>query len=504
MSNSFQLKRVSPESAGFRSADISEFIHAVMHKNTHMHSLIAARHGKIFAECYWDPFSKELVHSNHSLGKSYTCTAVLFLIQDGVLSENDLIVDLFREEIEERGITPDENMKKMRLRDVMSMATGMERMPMIEDDWIGKFLSAPVRYEPGSCFFYNTAGSCMLGALVKKYGGKDLKEFLTERLFTKIGIDPERFVWLKFPNGYDAEPGTFSLTEDNLRLAMLYTNLGEWNGEQILDPALVRRALSVQTENADNPDHRDWQSGYGYQLWACSFPGAYRIDGGQAQYGIIWPEQGITVAIHEGGILPDGLQDTLDVVYRYLFDKLAGDALPEDPEAYAALLKLCQDTKYPDDPANEGLVNTAVSGTYMVTEGELDPWISLSPSNSGDFFRPYRDNPFDISSFSLSAGADGVLLRFSETSQIYARLDGKLYRGQTETPFLMLGNYAASASFPGEHQLEIHIHWLNGWFETLIDFDFSGSEVLISTRKTRLDIRAPYIYGKASAKRVNE
>ena len=503
MSNILQLQRVSPESVGLRSADVSEFIRAVTHKNTHMHSLIASRHGKIFAECYWDPFSKDLVHSNHSLGKSYTCTAVLFLIQDGVLSEDDLMVDLFREEIRERGITPDENMKKMRLRDVMSMATGMDRMPMIEEDWIGRFLSAPVKYEPGTRFFYNTAGSCMLGALVKKFSGKDLKEFLTERLFGKIGIDPQRFVWLKFPNGFDAEPGTFSLTEDNLRLAMLFTNLGEWNGEQILDPALVRRALSVQTENSDNPDHLDWRSGYGYQLWACSYPGVYRIDGGQAQYGIIWPEKGITVAIHEGGILPDGLQDTLTVVYRSLFDHLAGDALPEDPEAYMALQKQCQEIRYPDDPANEGPVNTAVSGTYMVTQGELDPWISLSPSNSGDFFRPYRDHPFEIPKFRLSAGPDGVLLCFSESSAIYARFDGRLFRGQTETPFSALGNYAATARFVSDRRLEIHIHWLNGWFETLAEFDFGGDEVLISTRKTRLDTRAPYISGSAAAKRVN-
>ena len=497
--NPAPIQRVSPESAGFKSEDVAECIRAIQHKNTHMHSFIAARDGKIFAECYWDPFSRELVHSNHSLGKSYTCTAILFLIQDGLLSEEDLIVDLFREDIESRGITPDENMKKMRLRDVMAMATGMERMPMIADDWIGNFLSAPVKYEPGTRFYYNTAGSCMLGAIVKKVSGKDLKEFLTERLFTKIGIDPQRFVWLKFPDGYDAEPGTFSCTEDNLRLAMLYTNLGKWNGEQILDSDLVRRALSVQTENADNPDHLDWRSGYGYQLWACSFKGAYRIDGGQAQYGIIWPEKGLTVAIHEGGILPDGLQDTLDVVFRYLFDKVSDEAFPEDPEARMALLRLCQETRYPDDPANETALKHGFSCEYTVTAGELDPWISLSPSNTGDFFRPYRDNPFDVSSFRLTVAPDGILLELSETSSIYARFDGKLQREITETPFKALGNYAASARFIDEAHLQIHIHWLNGWFETLLDFAPEGDRMQIGIHKTRLDTRANYIEGYAEA-----
>ena len=77
--NPAPIQRVSPESAGFKSEDVAECIRAIQHKNTHMHSFIAARDGKIFAECYWDPFSRELVHSNHSLGKSYTCTAILFL-----------------------------------------------------------------------------------------------------------------------------------------------------------------------------------------------------------------------------------------------------------------------------------------------------------------------------------------------------------------------------------------------------------------------------------------
>lgn len=41
-----------------------------------MHGFMAARHGKVFAECWWAPFNSEMVHSNHSFGKSYTATAI--------------------------------------------------------------------------------------------------------------------------------------------------------------------------------------------------------------------------------------------------------------------------------------------------------------------------------------------------------------------------------------------------------------------------------------------
>ena len=108
---------------------------------------------------------------------------------------------------------------------------------------------------------------------------QNMKEYVSDRLFRKIGIDPERFVWLKFPNGIDAQPGTFSHTEDNLRLAMLYCNGGSWDGEQILEPGFVKDALSVQIENPYAPEQKDGRCGYGYLLWACSIPGVFRFDG---------------------------------------------------------------------------------------------------------------------------------------------------------------------------------------------------------------------------------
>lgn len=140
----------------------------------------------------------------------------------------------------------------------------------------------------------------MLAAVVKKKTGENVKDYLTPRLFEKIGINAERFVWLKWPNGIDAEPATFATTEDNLRLAILYMNNGRWNGEQIVSEEFIREALSVRIMTDEAPEQKDGRCGYGYQLWACSIPGVYRFDGGQGQYGIIWPEKELCVVVHEG------------------------------------------------------------------------------------------------------------------------------------------------------------------------------------------------------------
>jgi hypothetical protein len=64
-----------------------------------MHGFIAARHGKVFAECWWAPYSSDLIHCNHSLGKSYTATAIGIALEDGRLSLDEKMVDVFAGEI---------------------------------------------------------------------------------------------------------------------------------------------------------------------------------------------------------------------------------------------------------------------------------------------------------------------------------------------------------------------------------------------------------------------
>ena len=67
-----------------------------------MHGFMVARHGKVFAECWWAPFNSEMVHSNHSFGKSYTATAIGIAVTEKKLSLDEKMVDIFKDEIEER------------------------------------------------------------------------------------------------------------------------------------------------------------------------------------------------------------------------------------------------------------------------------------------------------------------------------------------------------------------------------------------------------------------
>ncbi|MFR7718266.1 MAG: hypothetical protein ACLU3N_06365 [Lachnospiraceae bacterium] len=133
----------------------------------------------------------------------------------------------------------------------------MARHPIMDAEWLKNYLAEPVVAEPGTEFLYNSSGSCLLGAIVKKKTGKGMREVLKEFLFDKIGIDGERFQIFRFPDGYDAEPGTASVTEDNLRLAILFMNYGNWNGEQIIAEDWMHMAMSCQISTEPNGGTED-------------------------------------------------------------------------------------------------------------------------------------------------------------------------------------------------------------------------------------------------------
>lgn len=497
------LIRCTPEEAGISSTQMLHCLKALSHEKTIMNGFMAARHGKVFAECWWAPYAPDLLHSNHSFGKSYTATAIGIAVKEGRLSLDEKMTDIFSSEIRERKIRLSNKIKKITVEHVLTMTNGMAYMPDMDGDFIGNYFRTPVEYEPGTRFSYNSTGSCMLGAIILKKTGMNLKEYLTTRLFNEIGIDADRFVWLKFPNGIDAEPGTFATTEDNLRLAMLYSQGGRWDGKQIIPEDFIKNALSKKIGTEYAPEQKDGKCGYGYQLWCCSYPGVYRFDGGQGQYGLIWPEKDLVVSIHEGGVVPYGPQKTLDIVYDMLFDHISDSPLPNNADAYNTLMDFEKGLSLPADQPST-IVTNSFDGTYHISAGELDPWFAVASPNMYDLFRIFRNRQLDlpIISFEIKTTGNEVCLDLDGGHFIIARTDGRLVLNQTSSPYPELGAYAATADFKNDQELSIHIRWLNGWFETILRFFRSEMGLEIRISKSRLNDEDPWLTTHASAEKA--
>ena len=296
-----EFEKVTPESVGIPSGAVMELLDELESGFTEPHGLMIMRHGKLCAQGWWAPYAPGIVHGQQSHTKTYAATAVGIAYTEGILSLEEKIIDIFPEEAPQ---APSENLQKLRVKDVLCMGCGMKKMPEPSVHWIRDFLAVPVEDEPGTTYMYNSVGSTLLGAIVRKKTGLGLHDYLKPRLFDKIGIDAERLCWAHMPDGMEVGGGgLFATTEDNLRLMKLYADGGVWDGERILSEEYVKLAVSLQNESATesevNPEAYDNFVGYGYQIWMCRPEGVYRADGAMGQFTIVDPGRDLILAITE-------------------------------------------------------------------------------------------------------------------------------------------------------------------------------------------------------------
>ncbi len=327
-----KLPRSSAEDQGISSAAILTFIDKAEHEIDALHSFILVRHGRVVAEGYWNPYNAQSPHELYSLSKSFTSTAVGMAIAEGRLSLDDEVLKFFPQDAP---ASPSENLKAMRVRDLLCMSTGQtEESPTAPDKISPKaFLAQPVPFKPGTLFKYNTPATFMLSAIVQKVTGMTVLDYLKPRIFDPLGI--ENPTWQTNTQGISLGGYGLSIrTEDIASFGQLYLQKGNWQGKQLVPAAWVEAATARQTSNGSNPKS-DWDQGYGYQFWRCRH-GAYRGDGAFGQFCIVMPEQDAVIAITSG---VKDLQKVLDVVWDTLLPAMKTGRLPANSEARGQLQK---------------------------------------------------------------------------------------------------------------------------------------------------------------------
>ena len=261
------LPRATPESQGVDTEGILNFLQAIQVSGLEWHSFMLVRHGHVVAEGWWKPFAPEYKHTLYSLSKSFTSTAIGFLVSEGKITVNDPVLKFFPKDTPAE---PNANLKAMRVKHLLTMNTGhdADTLPTLRDTigqaWTKTFLAQPVVHEPGSHFLYNTGATYMLGAIVHSVTGQTLEEYLGPRLFKPLGI--VGYDWEKSPQGLNtAGYGLRVKTEDIAKFGQFYLQKGQWEGKQLLPASWIEEATSKKTESQKGDG--DWSQGYSYQLW---------------------------------------------------------------------------------------------------------------------------------------------------------------------------------------------------------------------------------------------
>ena len=326
------LPRSTPEAEGISATAISAFLDSVAASKHEFHSFMLLRHGKVIAEGWWNPYRRDLRHTLYSLSKSFTATAVGFARAEGKLSLSDKVVTFFPAVLPD---TVSSHLAQLTVKDLLTMSVGQEPDPTgsvsQDTNWVKKFLSIPVKNQPGSRFLYNSAATYTLSAIVTKVTGQKVIDYLQSRLFEPLGIaKPD---WEESPQQVNTGGWGLRLqTEDIAKFAQLFLQKGKWNGRQVLPQGWVEEASTAHIiQHPDLPlakrESSDWEQGYGYQMWRCR-NNAYRGDGAFGQYAIVMPEQDAVIAITSETA---DMQGELNLIWKILLpamqkEKLAANA----------------------------------------------------------------------------------------------------------------------------------------------------------------------------------
>jgi CubicO group peptidase (beta-lactamase class C family) len=142
------------------------------------------------------PAKRETIYQSGSMGKQFTATAVMQLVEDGKVQLDKPIGSYLPE--------APPAWAKVTVRHLLNHTAGIwdnyfwGRLNLREDSTDAQLLHAAfsldLTVEPGFAFGYSNAGYVVLGILISRVSGKPYAEFLRERIFQPLGMATARVI----------------------------------------------------------------------------------------------------------------------------------------------------------------------------------------------------------------------------------------------------------------------------------------------------------------------
>ena len=225
------------------------------------------------------PAKPETIYQSGSVGKQFTATAVMMLVEEGKINLDDSITKYFPE--------GPKSWKAVKVRHLLSHTGGIsnklyDQMNMREDitekEILKKIAALPLDFTPGDKWNYSNPGYVLLGIMIHKVTGKFYGDFLQERIFKPLGMSTTRIINESdvIPNraaGYILEKG--EIKNQNWVAPMVNTtadgslyftvlDLAKWDAALYTEKLLKRESLDLMWTPTKLNSGKVEQYGFGW------------------------------------------------------------------------------------------------------------------------------------------------------------------------------------------------------------------------------------------------
>jgi CubicO group peptidase (beta-lactamase class C family) len=230
-------------------------------KNHLAHMIVILHKGELVAEGYGNDHDINTKHPSWSMAKSIFSAIVGLQVDNGTLS------------LDQKGLLPDwsDERKNISLKNMLQATIGLDwvekygevsdvtKMLYLKPDAAAIAASKPLKYEPGTHFYYSSGPSNIISKILREQlGEENYQRMPYEGLFYKIGM--HNTIMEKDASGtFVGSAFVFAPARDFARLGLLMLGKGNWLGEQILSENWV--------EFATTPGTAAPMGEYGAQWW---------------------------------------------------------------------------------------------------------------------------------------------------------------------------------------------------------------------------------------------
>lgn len=278
--------------------------------------LLVIKDGEIMLENYQLGNTEKTRWMSMSVVKSITATLVGAAIKDGYIKTiDDQITDYLPQ-------FKDSAYDGVTVRHLLQMASGVQwnetytdpgsdRRKMLQAQNSLKpgavlklMASLPRAAKPGTVWNYSTGETHVVGALVRAAVGKPVAEYLSDRIWSKLGMESDATWWLDAAGKEGLEVGGSGLSatlRDYGRIGLFWLNGGKIGNEKILPEGWMQEATRQQTIG-------EAKAPYGYMFWPIDeVDGSYMAIGIFGQHIYVNPKENVVIVVWSAKPKPLGI-----------------------------------------------------------------------------------------------------------------------------------------------------------------------------------------------------